>query len=220
MNVRAGSRRARSGAGFTLIEVIVALAIVVIGMAALLSTLTSSASTIVYLRDKTFATWVAENQIASTRLAAQAANQAPPTGNDQKGDIDFAGRKWHWLQHIVPGEIPGMVRIEVSARPSDVQADDQHGWYTTVIGMYCDALGQPRGDMPSWSGTSVMGAPQGGMQMGGSQSSSSDMFSSSSSSSSGDSSSSSGSSSSSSSSSSGDLFSSSSSSSSSSSLFQ
>ena len=57
--------------GFTLIEVLVALAIVAIGMAAVLGALTSSANTVAYLRDKTFAQWVALNQIATLRLSGQ-----------------------------------------------------------------------------------------------------------------------------------------------------
>ena len=46
-------RRARGG--FTLIEVLVALAIVAIGMAAVMGALSSSANTLSYLRDKTLA---------------------------------------------------------------------------------------------------------------------------------------------------------------------
>ena len=49
--------------GFTLIEVLVALAIVTIGMAAVLEALTSSARATLYLRRKSFAEWVAINQI-------------------------------------------------------------------------------------------------------------------------------------------------------------
>ena len=56
-----GRARAR---GFTLIEVLVALVIVAIGMAAVLGALSSSANTLSFLRDKTFAQWVALNQIA------------------------------------------------------------------------------------------------------------------------------------------------------------
>ncbi len=72
-----------------------ALAIVAIGMAAVLGALTSSADTISYLRDKTFAQWVALNQIASLRISGQL--QAP--GNSD-GDTDFAGRNWHWRQEV------------------------------------------------------------------------------------------------------------------------
>jgi general secretion pathway protein I len=156
---RAGWRH--RAAGFTLIEVIVALAIVALGMAALLSVLSSSAGTVVYLRDKTFATWVAENKIATTRLTAQSQNQAPQTG-DTSGEVDLAGRSWHWQQSISAAELPGMVRIDVSVRPADIKtADDKRGWYTTVTGMYSEALGQARGDMPPWStGVTTAAGPE------------------------------------------------------------
>ena len=63
--------RRRALCGFTLIEVLVALAIVAIGMAAVLGALNSSADTVSYLRDKTFAQWVALNRIAGLRLSGQ-----------------------------------------------------------------------------------------------------------------------------------------------------
>ncbi|TLZ51608.1 MAG: prepilin-type N-terminal cleavage/methylation domain-containing protein, partial [Gammaproteobacteria bacterium] len=47
----ARAERARAGHGFTLIEVVVALAIVAIGVAAVMGALTSSAGTTSYLRD-------------------------------------------------------------------------------------------------------------------------------------------------------------------------
>ncbi len=79
------------GRGFTLIEVLVALAIVAIGMAAVLGALTSSASTVVYMKDKTQAQWIALNHIAEKRLQNQA-GQVPKQGNSD-GDIDYAGQK-------------------------------------------------------------------------------------------------------------------------------
>ena len=108
-------RRARRGA-FTLIEVLVALAIVAIGMAAVMGALTSSANTISYLRDKTLAQFVALNQIANLRLSGQ----QPPTGNSS-GDTDFAGRSWHWRQEVVATEVPGVERIDISVRPAEVK---------------------------------------------------------------------------------------------------
>src|SRR5271154_6749398 len=85
--------------GFTLIEVLVALAIVAIGMAAVLGALTSSASTVLYMRDKTLAQWIALNHIAEQRLQ-MTPGQAPQTGNSD-GDVDYAGQKWHWRQETV-----------------------------------------------------------------------------------------------------------------------
>jgi len=132
--------------GFTLIEVLVALAIVTVAMAALLSTLTSSADTEAYLRDKTFANWVALNQIAQVRLSGQL-----PAPGTSTGDSDFAGRKWHWRQEVSATQVPGMVRMDVSVRPADTAgSDSDRGWYTTMSGISGDAVGLPRGDLPDW----------------------------------------------------------------------
>ncbi len=140
--------RARSGGrrGFTLIEVLVALAIVTVGMAAVLGTLTSSADTISYLRDKTFANWVALNQIALVRISGQL-----PAPGKSDGDTDFAGRKWHWQQEVNTTQVPGMVRMDVSVRPADADSSDSdRGWYATLSGISGDAVGLPRGDLPDW----------------------------------------------------------------------
>jgi type II secretion system protein I len=142
--------------GFTLIEVLVALAIVAIGMAAVLSALTSSASTVLYMRDKTLANWVALNHIAEQRLQPQ----MPQLGNSD-GDVDYAGRKWHWRQETVATAVQGMVRMDVHVRPADVKGDDTTGWYVTMSGIMGDAVGQPRGDQPLW-GTGIGGLPNGG----------------------------------------------------------
>jgi general secretion pathway protein I len=142
----------RGSRGFTLVEVLVALAIVTIGMAAVLGALTSSANTISYLRDKTFAQWVALNQIATLRLSGQ----MTPTGNSD-GDTDYAGRSWHWRQEVTATEVPGVVRIDVKVRPKEVDAGDDNGWYTTVTGIQGDAIGIPNGFQPNWGVQSPLG---------------------------------------------------------------
>jgi type II secretion system protein I len=100
-------------AGFTLIEVMVALAIVALGMSALLETLSVSAGNVSALRDKTVAEWVALNKLADTRLAL-----AVPTLGSTEGDIDDCARgRWHWRQDIsTVAMIPGLVSITVSVR--------------------------------------------------------------------------------------------------------
>lgn len=147
--------RVRS-AGFTLIEVLVALAIVAIGMAAVLESLTASANTVLYLKDKTLAEWVGLNQIANTRLQLQP-GQVPMTGNTT-GDVDYAGRSWHWRQEVTPTQVAGIVRIDVKVRPADVKAGDDNGWFSTVSGIAGDALAAAQGTTPTW-GTGGMGEP-------------------------------------------------------------
>ena len=130
-------------------------------MAAVLGALTSSASTILYMKDKTLAQWLALNHIAEERLKVQP-GQAPQKGNSD-GDVDYAGQKWHWRQEIVPTAVQGMVRLDVMVRPADVKADDKHGWYVTLSGIIGDAVSAPRGDMPLWgTGTTTPGPGQSG----------------------------------------------------------
>jgi len=161
-SARCGISRGPRRRGFTLIEVLVALAIVTIGMAAVLGALTSSANTSAYMRDKTFAQWVALNQIALLRLSGQ----MTPTGNSD-GDTDFAGRKWHWRREVTATQVPGVVRIDVKVRPAEIKADDDNGWFTTVSGIQGDAVGVPNGYLPDWGAQTLPGlAPQTGGKLG------------------------------------------------------
>jgi len=153
---RCGQRRARpTGSalarptGFTLIEVLVALVIVAVGMSALMGALSSSAKTVVYMQDKTFAEWVALNQIASVRIILQK-GQIPPTGNTN-GDTDLANRTWHWRQEVVDSQVPGIRRIDVKVRPKDVGGgDEDKGWYVTVSGLAGNALAAPGSATINW----------------------------------------------------------------------
>ncbi len=124
--------------GFTLIEVLAALAIIAIGMAAVLSTLGSSASTAGYLRDKTLAQWIALNQIAETRLSSQL-----PSPGTTDGKLDYAGRHWHWRQEVTDGEVPGIYRIEVSVQEADTPQGDKAPWIGSAMGVAGDTVAPP-----------------------------------------------------------------------------
>ena len=127
------ARPADTARGFTLIEVLVALVIVTLGMAALMSSLSSAADGAAYMRDKTFAQWVALDQIALARLQTQ-----PPSVGDKTGEMELANRKWTWKQTVTNTEAPGIAQIEVSVRPSDVpppKGDKDSGWFVTVSGI-------------------------------------------------------------------------------------
>jgi len=122
--------------GFTLIEVLVALVIVTLGMSAVLGSMMSAANTASYLRDKTFAQWVALNQIAQVRLKAQ-----PPDKGKTTGESDMAGRKWSWEQNVQPVEnVPGVLKIDVSVRPAEIAESKKGSWYATESGALGSAV--------------------------------------------------------------------------------
>ena len=77
--------------GFTLLEVLVALAILALALAAALESGARGAADIAYLRDKTFADWVAANEL--TRIAS--AREWPEPGRS-RGAAWMGDREWPW----------------------------------------------------------------------------------------------------------------------------
>jgi general secretion pathway protein I len=145
--------------GFTLIEVLVALAIVAIGMAAVLEALTSSARTAIYLQEKTLAEWVALNRLEAVRLAG-----APPATGTSNDTLDYAGRSWEWRQKVAGTRIQGMVQIRIDVRPADSKAGADRGWYATVTGFMGNAIDPgttPEQALFQWSAQPMLGLPPG-----------------------------------------------------------
>jgi general secretion pathway protein I len=139
-----------SARGFTLIEVLVALAIVAIGMAAVLEAMASSANTAMYLQSKTFAEWVALNRIETVRLSGTV-----PTVGKSNDTLEYAGQRWEWQQKVTNARfagmsVPGVVQIEVDVRPADSKAGDDRGWYATATGFMGNAVGPPTPVVFQW----------------------------------------------------------------------
>ncbi len=80
-------------AGFTLIEVMVALTIIAISLGALLNTSGAQARNTGYLKQKTLAHWVAVNELTQIRLA----KEFPDLG-DAKGSTTMANKDWYWTR--------------------------------------------------------------------------------------------------------------------------
>jgi general secretion pathway protein I len=111
--------RRKTGRGFTLIEVLIALAVVALAVGALLGTITSAASNISYLRDKTLAEWVALNRLAEIRISQQMPDVGKRTGNTV-----MAGMRWQWEQEVIELPVKGMFRVDVRSRPTGETVDD------------------------------------------------------------------------------------------------
>lgn len=97
----------------------IALVIVAVSVGALLGTITSSASNVSYLKDKTLAEWVALNRLTEIRIA----QQMPDTGK-RTGNAEMGGMRWQWEQEVSELPVKGMFRVEVRARPTGETVDD------------------------------------------------------------------------------------------------
>lgn len=112
--------KARAGRGFTLLEVLIALAIVAMSVGALLGAVTSSASNLSYLREKTLAEWVALNRLTEIRID----HQNMPAVGRRMGSTVMAGTRWEWEEEVAELPIKGMLRVEVRAHNLEEAVDD------------------------------------------------------------------------------------------------
>ena len=101
-----------SGSGFTLVEVMVALAIVAIALPALMFTLYQQVDGTGYLRDKSQAQLVAVNKLTEIRILAKA-NGSLLSGREN-GQAQMADRQWYWWVESTATEVPEFYRVAIS----------------------------------------------------------------------------------------------------------
>jgi general secretion pathway protein I len=77
--------------GFTLLEVLVALAVLAIALAAAIKVTSQNAENAGYLRDRTLAHWVAMNLLTEIQV-----RQEWPTLGKKEGTAMMADREWFW----------------------------------------------------------------------------------------------------------------------------
>ena len=84
-----------SSKGFTLMEVLVSLAVLAIALSALVKSSGENTTNMEYLRDKTFAHWVAMNKATELRV-----NQTWASTGNSNGSAEMASREWHWTMKV------------------------------------------------------------------------------------------------------------------------
>lgn len=94
--------------GFTLVEVLIALAVVALALLALTRTAAVQVQGFEALRERTLAGWVAANALTEARLASS----FPATGRGD-GRVRFAGREWRWTREVQATPDPAIRRIEI-----------------------------------------------------------------------------------------------------------
>ncbi|MFN2300783.1 MAG: type II secretion system minor pseudopilin GspI [Gammaproteobacteria bacterium] len=124
--------------GFTLIEVLAALAVVGIAMLALVSTTGQYTRQSADLRERTVAQWVAVNRLAEYRI-----DGVFPEPGTETGDVVQAGERWIWraLVSPAPGE-DDLRRIDIAvSRPErpDAPVVTVTGFVGRVVGFVREA---------------------------------------------------------------------------------
>jgi general secretion pathway protein I len=149
--------------GFTLVEVLVALMIVAIALAALMIAVSGTARTSGYLRDKTLAQWIAMNRITEVRLNVTQFGQ-----NTDTGEITFGNRKWHYDTRYFDTSIASMKRVVVRVYAGDAKTKgnpvvESVGFTGTALGVRGSSNNtdwtQGANGVPVGAGTPPLGSP-------------------------------------------------------------
>ena len=113
--------------GFTIIEVLVALAIVAFSLTAIAASMGQMIDTANAMRERTYASWIAQNKIAELRLA-----NVVPEVSSTSGEIEYAGVEWAWRAVISETGVENLFRVDVTV--SYPGADDGIRTVTGFVG--------------------------------------------------------------------------------------
>ena len=118
----------RSCRGFTLIEVMVALSIVALSLTAVTASISQMINAAESMRNRTYASWIAQNRITELRLA----DTAPEAGSTS-GEVQYANTDWTWRTVVSETGVDDLFRIDVSV--SLAGSDDRIRTVTGFAGL-------------------------------------------------------------------------------------
>lgn len=110
----------RDRKGFTLVEVLAALAVVAFALAALWKGLGQGITVSQGLPDRLMARWVADNRL----VLRQARGEWPDTRTFE-GTTRMGGRKWAWEEEVRSTDEEGLRRVTVRVRPEGEEGASQ-----------------------------------------------------------------------------------------------
>lgn len=142
------SRRPTDARGFTLIEVLAALAVVAFAVAALWKGLNQGLAVGQGLPERVVARWVAENRLVRRQVRGDW-----PEPRSYTGTVEMAGRDWYWREQVTNTDEARLRRVSVQ-----VGLDEEDPSLVRLEGYLYD---QPQGS-PAADGNSGRDANAGG----------------------------------------------------------
>lgn len=109
----------RYAAGFTLIEVMIALAIVSTALPALILLVMAQLDGAAHVREKTYAMWIAENELTRLNILNTNKELFPTYKLPQKdsGNLQMMGLQWQWVEEANPSEeMPILIKIDIAIK--------------------------------------------------------------------------------------------------------
>jgi general secretion pathway protein I len=134
--------------GFTLVEVMVALAVVAVALPALLVAIYQHVDATGYLRDKSLAEMVAANKLEELRIVSRASRSM--LQGRESGEAKLAERDWYWWLESQPTPVANFYRVEIDVAADESQRD--HPLYTLVAFMSADLRAEPQTEAPDGGG--------------------------------------------------------------------
>ncbi len=98
-----------SVSGFTLIEILVALAVIAVALSAGMRAVAQSTDSATLLKQRTLALWVAQNRLAEAQLAP-----GGPAEGTREGEAAQAGSRFRWRETVSRTPNPSFRKIELS----------------------------------------------------------------------------------------------------------
>jgi len=102
--------------GFSLIELLVALAVFSLAVLALLNLAGENTRAAVVIEERVLAGVVAENRAVEAMVEPLPVLASATSGSELAGE-----RQWRWTRQVVPTDDPGVVRIAIAVWSADEQ---------------------------------------------------------------------------------------------------
>ena len=113
---RPSSHPAAAARGFTLVEVMVALAIAALSLAAVAAAVSQMVDAANSMQERTYAAWIAHNKIAELRLS-----NVVPEVSESSGEVTYAGREWSWEAIVSETGVENLYRVDVTVSAADAE---------------------------------------------------------------------------------------------------